>query len=115
MRVRILPLLALLFCIPAAVMAAEAVSPSDEAKDLVINHDQATADQSDLNLDTATDEWRGRGWGRGWGRGGWGGWGGWGYGGWGGYGYGYGLGYYGLGYPYYSAYYAYPYYTGLYW
>lgn len=108
MRVR--NVLALLFCVPAIVLAlssavhADAVN-SDDLTQVDIQADTAAMDvpNADLNLeDGATDNHRrwGRGWGgwgRGWGRGwGWGGWGGWG---------GYGWPYYGYSYwPYYSLY-----------
>lgn len=133
MRVRNVPVWALLFCIPVSLLAIncgsvdlgadsntvnnddlkQVVTTDVAAKDVEVKADAMNTANNDLNLeDGATDEWRwGRGWGgRGWG-GGWGRWGrGWG-GGWGGWGSGWGWGSY---WPYYSWYYPYAY-TGWYW
>ena len=83
MRVRNL-ILALLFFVPVTLLAS--VDTDANKNDInaaqVISNDSADTMNADLNLDNgATDEWRGRGWGRGFGRG-WGGWGGWGLGNW---------------------------------
>jgi hypothetical protein len=117
MRVRNLPVWALLFCIPVALSAISAtvdsgaeqqVVSTDVANSADINADTMNATGNDLNLeDGATDEWRWGRWG-GWGFGRWGGWGGWGrWGGWGGWG--------GWGYPGYSWWYPYSTYLGWYW
>lgn len=99
MRVRNVPIWALLFFVPVTLLAinnasvdvqddANVVLKNDvAAQDMQLNTDTMNAPSNDLNLqDGATNDWHGRwgGWGRGWG--GWGRWGGWGgWGGWGSY------------------------------